>query len=628
MLIKLDLAKKQKEDKEKQAKKDAKERERKRQEEREKLEKQQQELNRLTQRSRDSEHSKHGSKSHSKNKNTVTSNTKDNKVVKNNTPKPVGTHFSTAPGNKKPSQSIPSQNLREQTFKSNHDNPNHNSNVKVSGNLMDDLEEEYSEEEIESEYHENQFKHSTDRDIIQTPNFEQLSKGGRKIEEPKKIINKPSANIVKTTETFNTIENNNELEIVGQDQYPSSEFLENEEDEDDDDEEEVKVLLDILRRFKNEEKLKLATTLIKFIKSNHRAEKLTIPTVFESESILNFNENTCKLLDKLIEKNSKKKDDRVMNCENCASLLMAILMSDKKNNFDSIEFTDDIENEEENTKQLKIDYLLQYMKNSTAKRVFEMIYQEIAHSNINLVDLNTKHRIGQNLAACIVTEDAEDDFIQKIVEILDNETKSTLKHASKPSPSQKLEIDVDDIEDSAEEKKSKRNHPKTANNQPKADDNQSKTKSYKDLNLNDMKTKEGLKIIQTADDNQRISTGKYLIEYIEKISLSNLKIDDLYDLKNSNVEGEEVLELMYDTVKRKAVPKNTRVEAAVGLLMQLLKSRERHNVDAEYLEENEEELDSTQIRRIIQEDSCQILYDNIFNHMIKVIGNGKSSIDL
>lgn len=62
--------------------------------------------------------------------------------------------------------------------------------------------------------------------------------------------------------------------------------------------------------------------------------------------------------------------------------------------------------------------------------------------------------------------------------------------------------------------------------------------------------------------------------------------------------------------------------------MQLLKSRKRHNVDEEYLEANEQELDSTQIRRIIQEDSCQTLYDNIFNHLINIIVAEKSSINL
>jgi len=99
-------------------------------------------------------------------------------------------------------------------------------------------------------------------------------------------------------------------------------------------------------------------------------------------------------------------------------------------------------------------------------------------------------------------------------------------------------------------------------------------------------------------------------------------------MKNSNVKGEEVLELMYDAAKRKSVPKSTRIETATGLLMQLLKSRERHNVDQDFLETNELELDSNQIRRIIQEDSCQILYDTIFSHMVKLIAAKKSRIDI
>ena len=183
--------------------------------------------------------------------------------------------------------------------------------------------------------------------------------------------------------------------------------------------------------------------------------------------------------------------------------------------------------------------------------------------------------------------------------------KSTNSKRSKPKPH--VQVDEDDI-DKAEESK------------------EPKQKTIKDLNLNE-KSKEGLQIIQKAQDPQRVSVAKILIDYIEKISFSNANTQVLYNLKNSATSGEEVLELMYDVSKKKKVNNTVKVEAAATLLMQLLKSREKHNVDQEYMKHNEDELDSNEIRKIIHEEGCKNLYDAIFDHMVRVVSNKKSEIE-
>ena len=173
---------------------------------------------------------------------------------------------------------------------------------------------------------------------------------------------------------------------------------------------------------------------------------------------------------------------------------------------------------------------------------------------------------------------------------------------------QNIKIDEDDIDKPEEEKKTKQ-------------------KSVNDLKFNE-KSKEGLKIIRNLQDLQRLSTAKILIDYIEKISFSKANTETLYNLKQSTTSGEEVLELVHDVTKKKKVHQSVKVESAATLLMQLLKSREKHNVDQEYMKHNEDELDSNEIRKIIHEEGWRSLYEEIFNHMVRVIVNKKSNIEL
>lgn len=202
-----------------------------------------------------------------------------------------GSDYNTAPVSGKYNQSISKPNPKPEEFKSLNSGEKA---LKVQGNLMDDDSNDYSEEDFESEPDElaGQFKHdSSSRRQQNTPHFDNTH---HITPVQHKQEHKPSANVVKNVDTFNTIENNNELEVVPDHEFDTSEY---EGDEDEDDEEEsVNELLNILSKINDDHKLKMSTQLVKFIKSNHKSENLKITDVFRKEDILNFDGKTIELL--------------------------------------------------------------------------------------------------------------------------------------------------------------------------------------------------------------------------------------------------------------------------------------------------------------------------------------------
>jgi hypothetical protein len=99
-------------------------------------------------------------------------------------------------------------------------------------------------------------------------------------------------------------------------------------------------------------------------------------------------------------------------------------------------------------------------------------------------------------------------------------------------------------------------------------------------------------------------------------------------MKDSESRYVEILEHMHDIKLKKTVGKTMSIEDACGLLMQLLRTREKNNVRSDELDQHEDDITSDEIRRIIQDQGCMQLYDLIFEHMVNVIEVKKSTIAL
>ena len=103
-----------------------------------------------------------------------------------------------------------------------------------------------------------------------------------------------------------------------------------------------------------------------------------------------------------------------------------------------------------------------------------------------------------------------------------------------------------------------------------------------------------------------------------------------YDLKDSNDPEitTKICEHLNEIKQKNKVGKTISLEIACGLLMQLLRTREKKNVRSEDLDEHEDDITSDEIRRLIQDQGCQKLYDLIYEHMLNVIDEKKSTIGL
>lgn len=149
----------------------------------------------------------------------------------------------------------------------------------------------------------------------------------------------------------------------------------------------------------------------------------------------------------------------------------------------------------------------------------------------------------------------------------------------------------------------------------------------KDLTLTD-NAKKGLRIIQKATDGERYKYSKLLTEFIEdRIAKLNPK-KHFYEMSDSDSRNIEILEHMNEIKLKNSIGKTMSIESACGLLMQLLRTREKNNVRHDELDEHEDDITSDEIRRLIQDQGCQQLYDLIFEHMVNVIEDKKSTIAL
>ena len=241
---------------------------------------------------------------------------------------------------------------------------------KAQGNLMGTEEDDEEEsEENESEPFEGQFNH-TGKPTTTTPAIT-VTKRFDESKQPvqTKVQDKPQIDNILKTETFQSIENNNELEIAVNNSYWSSEFddeeaEENEEDEEDD----IKELLEIIHQVESSIKLNLANNLFGFIDANWKTEKTSYQDLFKSEDILNFDVNTTKLFQLMLEASSNRNNKAAMNCKNWSRLLMAILLSDKKKNFEGFTFAREYrESSRNDDDKLFIDSIVKYMKKPTCK---------------------------------------------------------------------------------------------------------------------------------------------------------------------------------------------------------------------------------------------------------------------
>ena len=137
-----------------------------------------------------------------------------------------------------------------------------------------------------------------------------------------------------------------------------------------------------------------------------------------------------------------------------------------------------------------------------------------------------------------------------------------------------------------------------------------------------------MKIIRKATDGERYKFCKLLAQYIED-RLSKLKLKkNFYDIDDCKDKNVEILEYMQEIKLKNKVNQTMSVETACGLVMQLLRTRERHNVRSDDLDDHEDDITSDEIRRIIQDQGCQQLYDLIYEHLLNVIEMKKSTINL
>ena len=193
--------------------------------------------------------------------------------------------------------------------------PTRNEVHKIQGNIIGGTEEsdEDESEDTESNHFVGNFEHSG------KPATAPVVAETKKNEERKQPTNtqvpaKPKVDHIVNTETFQTIENNNELEIAVNNSYLSSE--DDEEGEEDDEEDDIKELLDVIHQVENNQKQNLANNLLAYIDANCKAEKTSYQDLFRSEDIMNFDINTTKLFQLMFESSSKRNNNAVMNCKN------------------------------------------------------------------------------------------------------------------------------------------------------------------------------------------------------------------------------------------------------------------------------------------------------------------------
>lgn len=161
----------------------------------------------------------------------------------------------------------------------------------------------------------------------------------------------------------------------------------------------------------------------------------------------------------------------------------------------------------------------------------------------------------------------------------------------------------------------------------KNEEAKTKAKSTKGLVLTE-RGKKGLKVIRESNDSQRKNYSKILIKFIES-KMKVVKTDNyLYNLDECDDPSmsQLICEQIYEIEQRKQPGKTLSLEVACGLLMQLFRTRKQENIKAEYLDEDNNNITSDEIRRMIQDKGCAEIYDLIYEHMLNVIEAKKSSI--
>lgn len=110
----------------------------------------------------------------------------------------------------------------------------------------------------------------------------------------------------------------------------------------------------------------------------------------------------------------------VFNSKNAAKLILAILMADKRRNFENEKFTFSMK--KVRPAKIKLRNITQFMRKQAAKEIFEIIYRKVAEEQVT--DLHSKSRVASNLATCIVdnNESMEDEVATKIIQCFENET--------------------------------------------------------------------------------------------------------------------------------------------------------------------------------------------------------------
>jgi len=397
------------------------------------------------------------------------------------------------------------------------------------------------------------------------------------------------------TKVIGQREPTNEIPVVGSD-YQSSEF-ETEGEEEDTEGDAIENLLGVIRSYQDKPKLEMIKKLFKFIDSQVKKDHGSFIELVLNPDLLNFDINTTKCFVEIQEDNF---DSESVNSRNCLALLMAIMYSDKKKNFDWEKFH--VEHKTKNpalsSRNIKSKELEKFMRKPCAKLIFSMFFERIISSSTNKTEKKSKVLMSHSISTCLVNEDNEDTITDKIVCCMNNEANT------KPAKKQ-LKVDDDDVE-KIEEKKTK---PQVLNKS-----------SFTE------KQNKGLQVIQRANDVERMKYCNLLMQYLEKLSKSNVKLGTLYIL-SVQPDSKLITELMSDIVTRNKVPQSASAEVAYCLLMQMLRTRPEENLNKKMLKEiDTNSLDSDQLRNMIKDDSCQDLYDAIFNHMVIIIDDGNSNI--
>ncbi|CAI2377073.1 unnamed protein product [Moneuplotes crassus] len=386
----------------------------------------------------------------------------------------------------------------------------------------------------------------------------------------------------------------NEIEVAGIDSSLQTSFYEEGEGSEVT-EGEIPELFEYIRRTEPAKKNSIVKNLFNFIDTFKE---------FESGNLFNFDIYISQLYSEIYDGGDTwQRNSKTAHVENCMKLLVCIMLSEKESNFSQVKFTSD-SGKFSKSQNCTLPEITKYMTSPYAKDLFTKIYIRLIDDGYLNFDQNTKLNLCRNLSRCLVDEKFEHLVTKIIMKCLEQDAKNRSKHFGK------IEIDDQDLEKPSKKEESKK-----------------KSKNAKQM----VRTKEGRKglvIIQQATDAERYKYSQILVKFIEENMTKAKSKNKLYNLDECDDPSmsEKICEHVYEINLKNKAGKTLSVEVACGLLMQLLRTRGNENIHPDDLDEDNNNITSEEIRRLIQDKGCANLYELIYDHMLNAIEAKKSTI--